>query len=386
MAKSLNLSYDIVSMQHEGWGKKGPLGKWNGALGMLAEGEAEILAGGTIMNDERYNIADFTVPVGFQESAVLVRVTEMDVAQVLFSAFHWQLALVLLLLLLISFGAFSFIGKNAESFANGVFSFVAVPTTKSYSPSRFFSFFAHQVRVHPSRHFSSLIVLFTFHLAAFLTLANFCAFLVPLFSFSTMKPKFESMNDITNAVKSGQWTLILDMKTPGRTELLENIIDDPQFLKMFEDSNRVKFVDGLVNGVHFVQNHSGNAMLIGPRGRLHWLASIMCNVKVLPNIVLPAYLSIALRIGSPYRHFLDKRIYSYWDSGYIQRWSRDFDLNALVRSRANQSKCEQSRNKRRRKGILSLTQLANIFLLFLFGLSISSVVFAFEFMAFRSGK
>lgn len=38
MADSLNLTYDLESMEHEGWGQKGPTGKWNGALGRLAEG------------------------------------------------------------------------------------------------------------------------------------------------------------------------------------------------------------------------------------------------------------------------------------------------------------------------------------------------------------
>lgn len=108
MADHLNLTFDVESLENEGWGQKLANGSWTGSFGRLQNGvtvyminhilfiifmqEAEILAGGSMMTPDRNAAFDFSIPIGYQSSGILIRVPKRKnfVAKMLVQAFDWK--------------------------------------------------------------------------------------------------------------------------------------------------------------------------------------------------------------------------------------------------------------------------------------------------------
>uniref|UniRef100_A0A1I8BES4 Lig_chan-Glu_bd domain-containing protein n=1 Tax=Meloidogyne hapla TaxID=6305 RepID=A0A1I8BES4_MELHA len=92
MANRLNLTYKIENVEVEGWGKRFDNDTWTGAFGRLNDGKAEILAGGSMMTPDRNKAFDFSDPIGYQSSSILIKVPRREnfVAQMLAYAFGWK--------------------------------------------------------------------------------------------------------------------------------------------------------------------------------------------------------------------------------------------------------------------------------------------------------
>jgi hypothetical protein len=112
MAHQLNLTFDVQTLEGEGWGQRLDNGSWTGAFGRLYDGvgmdpilvktnhlafavffkHAEILAGGSMMTPERYANFDFSTAIGYQSSAILIRQPRRRnfVANMLVNSFGWK--------------------------------------------------------------------------------------------------------------------------------------------------------------------------------------------------------------------------------------------------------------------------------------------------------
>lgn len=62
LAEKLNFKYDIRLASDKHWGYLNPQGNWNGIIGMLVRGEADIGITTMTITQERFQAVDFTVP------------------------------------------------------------------------------------------------------------------------------------------------------------------------------------------------------------------------------------------------------------------------------------------------------------------------------------
>uniref|UniRef100_A0A914LZ14 Ionotropic glutamate receptor L-glutamate and glycine-binding domain-containing protein n=1 Tax=Meloidogyne incognita TaxID=6306 RepID=A0A914LZ14_MELIC len=254
MANRLNLTYEIENVEIEGWGKRFENDTWTGAFGCLKEGKAEILAGGSMMTPNRNKAFDFSDPIGYQSSSILIKVPRREnfVAQMLAYAFGWKIWLSII-------GCFVLAGFAYRFIQNQNFGFTRTTQTKFF---------------YTNHSLSSRILIATVWICSLFLMAFFGANLVALFAHGASKLPFETLEELVRLVKSGEYKLVLDIKSTGRIEMIEAFTDDPEFSKIITDKNLVILVDSLEDGIKTVQQYEGNAAFIAPSGRLRVLASL----------------------------------------------------------------------------------------------------------------
>ncbi|CAJ0935426.1 unnamed protein product, partial [Mesorhabditis belari] len=371
IGKTLNLTYELVVTNDTKWGNL-VNGTWNGAFGRLYKGEADMIAGATIMQYDRSLISDLTYPFEFELTGMLIRTpirysdhTFLIVTQ----PFKWEVWGLTAIAILASGIVLKLLTRVLGSLGE-----------HQYSPFDsvwiFFSIFVQQGLPHQPSSWTCRILLALWWLAAMTLMATFTGSLVALFAVQRINLPFTSVEGMLRSIKAGHYIMLMDVNSQTRTEMIaeSNISLFKELWHEMSVNKRVKYVDGLQRGVDMVKASEGGLVLVGSMVTLEYYAFVDCQLTLIPEGFLPTYLSIPLLKNSPFSTYFSSRIQELNERGFIQKWMRDY-LVYLASRRT--TKCNETMTE---TGNLSLRRAQGAFWLLLAGLSLAFLFLFVEYI------
>ncbi|KAK0396673.1 hypothetical protein QR680_001807 [Steinernema hermaphroditum] len=382
IAVELNLTYQLSYVPDEEWGTFDN-GTWSGAFGQLVSGKADIIAGAAIMQYDRSEASDLTYPFQFERTGILIRSPEQytdNTFLIVTEPFKLEVWGLTAATIAISAVALKFITKCLHNQMETQFSLLQCIWI-------FFSVFVQQgIPIQPTS-WSSRTLLALWWLASVTLLATFTGSLVALFAVDRSNLPFQDFNEMVQAVKNGKYKVVMDGNSQTRIEMIAR-----SQLHVYQDlwhemssNNKVTYVDGIAEGIELVKQESGYALL-GAMDSLKINVISNCNVVLLAEGILPTYLTIPLRLHSPYSTYFSNRIRQMVEGGFITKWINDY--GAWVASQ-HHNKCDNTtftKASLSQKGILNLDKAQGAFWILLSGIALSALALICEHVCIYAAK
>ncbi|CAJ0583145.1 unnamed protein product, partial [Mesorhabditis spiculigera] len=305
VGKILNLTYELVSTNDTKWGNL-INGSWNGAFGKLYRGETDMISGAAIMQYDRSLISDLTYPFEFELTGMLIRSPMRYLDHpflIVTQPFKWEVWGLTLIAILLSGVVLKYLTTTLGALGEQQYSAFD-------SVWIFFSIFVQQGL--PRQPYSWT-----------------CRFLLALWWLSamTLMATFTAAEGMLKAIKAGHYTMLMDVNSQSRTEMIAKS-NASLFRALWHEmsvNKKVKYVDGLEKGVELVKSNVGY-VLVASMVSLEYYAFVDCQLSLIPEGFLPTYLSIPLQKNSPFSTFFSNRIQELNERGFIQKWMKDYQI------------------------------------------------------------
>ncbi|CAI5456766.1 unnamed protein product [Caenorhabditis angaria] len=372
IGRRLNLTYEVIDNPETTWGEL-MNGSWTGAFGRLIRGDADLLAGGAIMEYDRSLVSDLTYPFQFEPTGIMIRSPEKyedDTLLIVTEPFSWQVWVITA----ISIGVSGVIFLVMTNVLSQVYREMSV--TLFESTWVFFSIFVQQGLPEQPRSWSCRVLIALWWLASITLSATFTGSLVALFAVDKTNLPFQNIEQLVKAVKQGRFEIVMDENSFTRTEMIARS-KLPVYKDLWHEMNvnhRVKYVNGIAKGVAFVRTNPGYALL-GPMETLNFYAYSDCKVILLSDGILPVYLSIPLAKDSLYTAYFSTKIREMVERGFTQKWISDYKSYV-----ATQKINECNSTTTGPKSYLDLKRAQGAFWVLIGGIGIGSLIFIIEFI------